>query len=174
MILESFRILNRITLEFSHVPSQPAVVSSPRSMQSRDRRMPLDTWNLSETQGNVFDNPCPMFDSSRTLYQGILHSTNPSATGAIPVQRSTERPVARGEERFRSTTTMPMSARSPSTMNFLLPAEVTQNSMAVRQGLQISEHQFIRFPTPSTFSCWKISFKTQVSSCSDFPSEAML
>ena len=60
---------------FSHVPSQPAVVPSSRSMLSRDKRMPLDTWNFSETQGNVFGNPRPMFDLSQTPYQGILHST---------------------------------------------------------------------------------------------------
>ena len=29
-----------------------------------------------------------------------MHSTTPSATGAIPVQVSTRRPVARGEERI--------------------------------------------------------------------------
>ena len=46
--------------------------------------------------------------------------------------------------------------------------------MADQQRLQISELQFDKFSTPSTFSCWKISFKTQVSSCSDSPSEAML
>ena len=75
--------------EFSPVPSQRAIVPSPRSMLSRDRSLPLDTWNLSETQGNVLGNPRFMFDSSQTLYQGILHSTNLSATGAIPVQAST-------------------------------------------------------------------------------------
>ena len=90
MIPENLRILNRITVEkLSHVPSQPAVVPSPRSMLSRDRSMPFDTWNLSDTQGNVFGNSRSMLDSSRTPYQGILHSTNPSATGAIPVQVST-------------------------------------------------------------------------------------
>ena len=40
--------------KFSHVPSQRAVVPSPRSMLSRDRSLLLDTWNLSESQGNVF------------------------------------------------------------------------------------------------------------------------
>ena len=30
------------------------------------------------------------------------------------------------------------------------------------------------FPTPSTFSCWKMRFKSQVSACSGYPSEAML
>ena len=48
--------------------------------------MPLGTWNLSGTQGNVLGNPRYMFDSSQTRYQGILHFSNPSATGAVPVQ----------------------------------------------------------------------------------------
>ena len=59
-------------------------------------------------------------------------------------------------------------------MHSSLPAEIPHNSMAVQQRPQISELHFDKFPTHSTFSCWKIRFKTQVSSCSDFPSEAML
>ena len=121
--------------------------------------MPFDTRNLSETQGHVLGNPRPMFDSSQAPYQGILHSTNPSATGAIPVQESTGRLVARGEERIGSTTTVPMSARRPSTMNSFVPPEVPQNSMAGQQRLQISELQFDKFSTPSSFLCWKIRFK---------------
>ena len=31
---------------------------------------------------------------------------------------------------------------------------------------------FDKFPTPATFSCWKI-FKTEVCTCSQFPTEAM-
>ena len=46
--------------------------------------------------------------------------------------------------------------------------------MADQQRLQISELHFDKFPTHSTFSCWKIRFKTQVRSCSSFPSETML
>ena len=102
-------------------------------MLSRDRRLPLETWNLFESQGNVFVNPRPVFGSSQTFYQGILHSTTPSATGAVPVQGSTGRPVARGEERTGSTTTMPMSERRPSTMNSFLPVEIPQNSVAGQQ-----------------------------------------
>ena len=56
--------------------------------------MPPDTWNLSGTQGNALGNPRSMFGSSQTPYQGILHSTNQSATGATPAQGSTGRPVA--------------------------------------------------------------------------------
>ena len=46
---------------------------------------------------------------------------------------------------------------------FFLPAEGAhpQNCMVFQQRLQISELQFRKFPTPSTFSCWKIRFKTQ-------------
>ena len=87
--------------KLSHVPSQLAVVPSPRSL-SRDRSMPLDTWNLSGTQGNVFGNPRHILDPSRMPYQGILHTMNQSATGGITVQRSTRRLVARGEERMEA------------------------------------------------------------------------
>ena len=40
--------------------------------------------------------------------------------------------------------------------------------------LQFSELHFDKSPTPSSFSCWKMRFKTQVSACSSSPSEAML
>ena len=69
---------------------------------------------------------------------------------------------------------MPMSERRPLTMNSFLPAEVPQNSMAGQQRLPISALQFDKFPTPSSVVCWKIRFKTQMSSCSYFPSDAML
>ena len=59
-------------------------------------------------------------------------------------------------------------------MSSFFPAEIPQNSVAGQQRLQISELQFDTFPTPSTFSCWKIKLGAQVTTCSDFPSEAML
>ena len=46
--------------------------------------------------------------------------------------------------------------------------------MAGQQRLQIYELQFDKFLSPSSFLYWKIRFKTQVSSCSDFPSDAMV
>ena len=42
-----------------------------------------------------------------------------------------------------------------------------------QQRLQISDLHFDKFPTPATFSCWKIRFKTEVCTCSQFPTEAM-
>ena len=44
---------------------------------------------------------------------------------------------------------------------------------ADQQRLQISDLHFDKFPTPATFVCWKIRFKTEVCTCSQFPTEAM-
>ena len=43
-----------------------------------------------------------------------------------------------------------------------------------QQRLQIAEPHFEEFLPPQTFSCWKIRFQTEVCSCSNFPTEAML
>ena len=39
--------------------------------------------------------------------------------------------------------------------------------------LQISDLHFDKFPTPATFACWKIRFKTEVCICSQVLTEAM-
>ena len=44
---------------------------------------------------------------------------------------------------------------------------------ADQQRLQISDLHFDKFPTPATFACWKITFKTEVCTCAQFPTEAM-
>ena len=45
-----------------------------------------------------FGNPRAIFESSQTPHQGILHSWNQSATGGIPCETSTERPVAMADQ----------------------------------------------------------------------------
>ena len=45
---------------------------------------------------------------------------------------------------------------------------------ADQQRLQISDLHFDKSPNPATFACWKIRFKTEVCTCSPFPTEAML
>ena len=40
----------------SYVSSQLAMIPSSRSMLRRDKRLPLDTWNTSGSQENVFGN----------------------------------------------------------------------------------------------------------------------
>ena len=49
----------------------------------------------------------------------------------------------------------------------------SKNYGADQQRLQISDLHFDKFPTPATFACWKIRFKTEVCTCSQFPTEAV-
>ena len=49
----------------------------------------------------------------------------------------------------------------------------SKNYGADQQRQQISDLHFDKFPTPATFACWKIRFKTEVCTCSQFPTEAM-
>ena len=44
---------------------------------------------------------------------------------------------------------------------------------ADQQRLQISYLHFDKFPTPATFACLKIRFKTEVCTCSQFLTEAI-
>ena len=64
---------------------------------------------------------------------------------------------------------MPTFARIPPTMSSFTPVDIPQSSTVGQQRQQISELQFDKFPTPSSFLCWKISFRNQVVTCSDFP-----
>ena len=60
--------------------------------------------------------------------------------------------------------------------NSFIPGEgdSSKNCGADQQRLQISDLHFDKFPTPATFACWKIRFKTEVCTCSQFPTEAMM
>ena len=66
---------------------------------------------------------------------------------------------------------MPTFARRPSNISSLFLVDGLQNSMVGQQRQQISELEFEKFTTPSTFLCWTIRFKNQVPDC---PSEAVL
>ena len=78
-----------------------------------------------------------------------------SATGENPVRDSPGKPVAGGEERKRETIPTPRFARRPLMMKSFFPAEgvFPQSYMADQSRLQISELEFDKFTTHSTFSC---------------------
>ena len=153
--------------KLSHVPSQPAVVPSPRCMLSRDNSMPLDTWNLGHRETILAIHvQCSIHHGHRIkefFTQRI--KVPPVQSQRKKVQGDLSRKV---KNKLGGTIPMPIFARRPSTMNSFFPAEgaYPKNYVADQQRLQISELQFDKFPTPSTFSCWKIRFKTQVSSWS--------
>ena len=79
MTLENSKKYGRLIVgQFSHVPSQLAGIPSPGSLLSCDKRLPLDTSNLSGLQENVFVNPRSTLESSQTPYRGIHQFTTPS------------------------------------------------------------------------------------------------
>ena len=62
--------------------------------------------------------------------------------------------------------------RQPKIQSSLVRGDSSNNYGADQQRLQISDLHFDKFPTPATFACWKIRFKTEVCTCSQFPMEA--
>ena len=62
-----------------------------------------------------------------------------------------------------------------SAKNSVIPSEgdSSKNYGADQQRLLISDLHFDKFVTPATFACWKIRFKIEVCTCSQFPAEAM-
>ena len=53
-------------------------------------------------------------------------------------------------------------------------SDSSKNCGADKQRLQISDLRFDKFLTPATFACWKVRFKTDVCTYSQFPTGGML
>ena len=157
----------------SHVPSQPALlppfrdpgVSRSLGMPSRNNGPP-DIWDTHGISGNVFVNPTA---SSSSPYPGGFNPWISNVSEDTPVLTSTLRPVTCGERQI------PDTVLNPRGNSFVLgEGRFLKNYGADRQRLQISDFHFDKFPNPATFACWKIRFKTEVCTCSQFPTEAML
>ena len=85
-------------------------------------------------------------------------------------------PVAESGNRNHDSIPTPRFLRRPSARNSFNPVDGRnfKNLGADQQRLQISELHFDKFLAPHTFSCWKIRFRTEVCSCGNFHSDAML
>ena len=140
------------------------MIPSSRSMLSRDKRLPLESWNTSGIQENVSDSlrdhPQRIHSCASQREQGLV----PQATGTGTLGTL----FARDDKQNRGTIPMPTFAGRPWTMSSLIPVEFPQNSMVGQQRQQISELQFDKFPNPQSFLVWKIRFKNQMTICSDF------
>ena len=147
------------------------MIPSSRSMLSRDKRLPPYTWNTPRLQENVFGNQFSTFDSPRDHHQEIHCGAPQRERGSVPQATGSGTLFIRDHKQSKDTIPMPTFARRPSTMSSTIPVELPKNSMV---GQQISKLQFDKFPTPQSFLVWKIRFRNQVTTCSDFPSDAML
>ena len=158
-----------------HVPSQPAffppfrdpgrMLSRSLGMPSRSDRPP-SIWDTHAISGNVFTNPTA--SSSAPYPQGF----NPWISN---VSEHTS-PHVMSERQTPDTTVDPRCQSGPSVRNSFDPREKRspKNYGADQQRLQISNLHFDKFPNLATFACWRIRFKTEVCTCSQFPTEAML
>ena len=151
--------------KLSHVPSQPAVVPSPRSVLSRDQSLQLDTWNLSGRQGNVYSSQIP-FREFFTLRIKVSQVESSCRGGQGDLSRQVKKNwkhSSNADVCRKAVNDGFFPSNGNSTEFYGLSAE-TANLGA----------SFLNNPTPSTISFWKTRFKTQVSSCSDVHSEALV
>ena len=155
----------------SHVTNQPASLPpyrDPGGMLSRPGRMPSrndkppDIWDTHGKSGNVFVIPPA---SSSSPYPGgfnpwisnVTEDTSPHATS----------------ERQNPYTTLDLRCQSRPSSFDPIEGDSLKNCGADQQRLQISDLHFNKFTTPATLACWKIRFKTEVCTCSQFPTGAM-
>ena len=101
----------------SHVSSHPAIIPSSRSMLSRDKRLPLNTWNSSGLQENVFGNQFSTFHSPRDHPQRIQSDDVLKERGVVPGDGRTEAIRTSDDGQNQGTIPMPTFATRPLSMS---------------------------------------------------------
>ena len=158
----------------SHVTSRPMSFPTqpiPEGMlrlslvSPRRKEGAPDTWDTLGMSGNVFANP---HASSSVTYPRELNPWETTIEEPLHVSTAekSERPEQNQDLRCQSG----LSAKDSVIFS---GGDSSKNCGADQQRLQISDLHFDKFPTPATFACWKIRFKTEECNCSQFPKEAM-
>ena len=151
-------------VSFPPHPIPEGMLSRSIGMPSR-REGPPSIWDTHGISGNVFANPAASFSAP------YPQELNPWSSGiSEPIHSST------AEKNEKQTPVQDQRCQSgPSAKSSVIPSEgdSSKNYGADQQRLQISDLHFDKLPTPATFACWKIRFKTEVCTCSQFPTEAM-
>ena len=142
----------------------------PLFSSQRQDEEPPNIWDTSGISGNVCAHPQA---SSSAPYPQELNSSKWNTW-----KKTTEEPIhmSIAEKSGRPERDSDLRCQSgPSAKNSVLfsGGDSSKNYGADQQRLQISDLHFDKFPTPATFACWKIRFKTEVCTCSQFPTEAM-
>ena len=159
----------------SHVTSPPGLfprhppfegLLKPAFISQRQTEEPPNIRDTSGISGNVFAHPQT---SSSAPYPQELNSTW-RKTIEEPIHMSTAEKSGRPE---RDPDLRCQSGPSAKDSDIFSGGDSSKNYGADQQRLQISDLHFDKFPTPATFACWKKRFKTEVCTCSHFPTEAM-
>ena len=158
----------------SHVTSQPMLFPThpspegmlrPSFVSPRRKEGPPSIWDTHGFSVNAFANPdasssapCP-----QELNQWTSSIEDPLHTST---EEKSERPEQNRDLRCQS---------GPSAKDSVIFSgrDSSKNYCADQQRLQISDLHFYKFLTPATFACWKMKFKTEVCTCSQFPTEAI-
>ena len=162
-----------------HVTSPPGLfprhppfegMLKPAFISQRQDEEPPNIWDTSGISGNVFAHP----QASSSAPYPLEFSSSKWNTW----KKTTEEPIhmSIAEKSGRPERGSDLRCQSgPSAKNSVLfsGGDSSKNYGADQQRLQISDLHFDKFPTPATFACWKIRFKTEVCTCSQFPTEAM-
>ena len=159
----------------SHVTSQPMLFRKhpfpegllrPSFVSPRRKEGLPDIWDTPGISGNVFANP---HASSTAPYPQELNPWETTVEEPLHMstaEKSDERPEQNQDLRCQCGPSAKYSV-------IFSGGDSSKNYGADQQRLQISDLHFDKFPTPATFACWKIRFKTEVCTCSQFPTEAM-
>ena len=173
MIREIFKLPNQYAVDNPTLPVNQCLSPphpDPEGMLSRSLGMPSrnngppSIWDTHGISGHVFANPTA---SSSAPYpqESNPWSCRVSEHTSLHVMSESQTPAQ--DQRCQS---------RPSARNSVIPCEggSSKNYGADQQRLQISDPHFDKFSTAATFACWKIRFKTEVCTCSQFPTEALL
>ena len=119
-------------------------------------------WNIHGISGNVFVNPTA---SSSAPYPQELNPWSSYISENIhssQTEKSENQTTSSGSE-------MPVRDRQPKIHSSLV-REILQRTMGqTNNDCRFQIFISTKFPTPATFACWKIRFKTEVCTCSQVP-----
>ena len=143
----------------------PEGMLRPSFVSPRRKEGPPCIWDTHGISGNVFANPDASSSAPCPQELNPWGTTIEEPRHMSTVEKS-ERPEQNRDLRCQS---------GPSAKDSVIfsGGDSSNNYGADQQRLQISDLHFDKFPTPATFACWKIRFKTEVCTCSQFPTEAM-
>ena len=147
-----------------HPPFQGML--KPAFISQRQTEEPPNIRDTSDISGNVF---APPQASSSAPYPQELNSTW-KKTIEEPIHMSIAEKSGRPE---RDQELRCQSGPSAKDSVIFSGGDSSKNYGADQQRLQISDLHFGEFPTPATFACWKIRFKTEVCTCSEHTAQRL-
>ena len=152
-------MLNQSAVEISG-----GMLSRSMGMPSRREGVP-SIWDTHGISGNVFANP-------------VASSSAPDPQQLNAWSAGTEEPLTDPQwkkVRDKHKIKIRDASLGQSAKNSVIfsGGDSSKNYGTDQQRLQFLDLHFDKFPTPATFACWKIRFKTEVCTCSQFPTEAM-